>query len=91
MRTVSFPELFSKIQIIHSKYVTENIKKKITEQQVRVYMISRKRGKTQKIAAAQTGFCERSAYNIEKRDFTAAKTVHNWRTRKDPFESIWEN
>ena len=64
--------------------------KKITKQQVRVYMISRKRGKTQKIAAAQTGFSERSAYNIEKRDFTEAKTAHNWRTRKDPFESVWE-
>jgi len=64
--------------------------KKITEQQVRIYMKSRKYGKTQKIAAAQIGFSERSAYNIEKRNFTEAKPVHNWRTRKDPFEPVWD-
>lgn len=64
--------------------------KKITKQQVRVYMESRKLGKTQKIAASQTGFSERSAYNIEKRDFTEANPSHDWCTRKDPFESVWE-
>jgi len=64
--------------------------KKITEQQIRIYMKSKKEGKSQKIAAAQIGFCERSARNVEKRGFQIAKAPHNWRTRKDPFESVWE-
>ena len=38
--------------------------KKITEQQVKLYMQSRKKGKNQKIAAAQTGFSERTAHII---------------------------
>lgn len=53
-------------------------------------MEARQNGKTQKIAAAQIGFCERSAYNIEKRGFQEAKPVHNWCTRKDPFKAVWE-
>ena len=53
-------------------------------------MQSRQRGKTQQIAAAQIGFSERSARNIEKRGFVEAKPVHDWRTRQDPFESVWE-
>ena len=53
-------------------------------------MQSKQSGKTQKIAAAQIGFSERSARNIEKRSFLEAKPVHNWRTRQDPFESVWE-
>ena len=63
--------------------------KKITDQQVKVYMQCRKGGKTYKIAAAQTGFSEGSAYNMEKRGFTEAKAPHKWRTRKDPFALIW--
>lgn len=64
--------------------------KKITEKQVKVYMQTRQKGKTQKIAAAQIGFSERTAHNIEKRGFEIAKTPHSWRTRKDPFERVWE-
>ena len=67
-----------------------NVRKKITAQQIRIYMQSRQRGKTQQIAAAQIGFSERSARNIEKRGFVEAKPVHDWRTRQDPFESVWE-
>ncbi len=52
-------------------------------------MQSKSRGKTQKIAAAQIGISERSARNIEKREFKEAKPIHDWRTRKDPFESVW--
>ena len=54
-------------------------------------MQSRKNGKSQKIAAAQNGFSERSARNIEKRNFTEARPNHSWRTRKDPFETVWKN
>ena len=64
--------------------------KRITEQQIRIYMKSRRKGKTQKIAASQIGFCRRSAYNIEKRGFKVSKPEHNWKTREDPFEHIWE-
>jgi hypothetical protein len=65
-------------------------RKKITEQQIRIYMEAKKNGKTQKVAAAQTGISERSARNIERRGFIEAKPEHNWKTRKDPFESVWE-
>ena len=64
--------------------------KKITEQQVKLYMHIRKKGKNQKIAAAQSGFCERTAHNIERRGFEVAKPLRHWSTRKDPFESVWE-
>ncbi len=64
--------------------------KKITEQQVKLYMQSRKKGKSQKISAAQTGFSERSARNMEKRGFEIGKSSRDWRTRKDPFEAVWE-
>jgi hypothetical protein len=65
--------------------------KKITVQQIRIYMHSKQGGKTQQVAAAQIGFSERSARNIEKRGFTEAKPVHDWRTRPDPFESVWDS
>ena len=65
--------------------------KKITEQQIRIYMKSRKNGKTQKVAAAQSGFSERSARNIEQRGFAEARHSHDWKTRKDPFEPVWES
>ena len=65
--------------------------KKITKQQIRIYMNARKNGKTQKIAAAQSGFSKRSAHNIEKRGYVEAKPDRNWKTRKDPFESVWES
>ena len=53
-------------------------------------MQSKQDGKTQKIAAAQTGFSERAARNIERRGFAEAKPVHAWRTRQDPFEAAWK-
>jgi hypothetical protein len=65
--------------------------KKITAQQIRIYMQSKQNGKTQQIAAAQIGISERGARNIEKRGFAEAKPVHDWRTRPDPFESVWES
>jgi hypothetical protein len=65
--------------------------KKITVQQIRIYMQSKQSGKTQKIAAAQIGFSERSARNIEKRGFVESKPVHDWRTRPDPFASVWDS
>jgi len=51
----------------------------------------RKNRKNQKIAAAQSGFSERSARNIEKRGYAEARPIHDWKTRKDPFEAVWES
>ena len=61
----------------------------ITAQQIKVYMQSKKNGKKQKIASAQSGLSERSAYNIEQRGGIRAQTKHSWRTRKDPFDLVW--
>ncbi len=63
--------------------------KMITKQQVRLYMESKQRGKTQKVAAAQAGFSERSARNIEKKEYGQPRRERHWRTRPDPFESVW--
>ena len=54
-------------------------------------MISKQNKKTNRVAAAQAGFSEASAYNIAKRDFTEAKPNRHWRTRKDPLENVWES
>jgi hypothetical protein len=61
----------------------------ITENQIRLYMQSRQKGKSQQAAAAQAAFCERSARNIEAR-FVEHRN-RSWKTRKDPFESVWES
>ena len=52
--------------------------KRITKQQIRLYMESKQKGKVQKIAAAQAGFSERSARNIESRRYQSA---HNQRDK----------
>lgn len=65
--------------------------KRITEQQIRLYMQSKQEGRYQKIAAAKAGFCERSARNVESRDFKTAQQTRFYRTRKDPLEEVWES
>ncbi len=42
-------------------------------------------GNSQKIAAAQGGFSERSAYNVQNQLFKPTKKKR-WKTRLDPFE-----
>lgn len=61
--------------------------KRITDQQVTIYMKSRKHH-SQVIAAAKAGISERTARRIDKQ-----KTVNKrqWRTRKDPLESVWDS
>ncbi len=65
--------------------------KRITEQQIRLYMQFKQEGKSQEIAAAKAGFCERSARNVESRDFKTAQQIRFYRTRMDPFEEVWES
>ncbi len=52
-------------------------------------MEARAKGDAQSIAAARAGFSERSARNIEKPEHMLKKNRH-WRTRKDPFNDVWE-
>lgn len=63
----------------------------ITKQQIRIFMNSKKNGATKKVAAAQAGFSERSLYHVEKCNHTVAKTPHDWCTRQNPFEAVWQN
>lgn len=65
--------------------------KKITNNQIRLFMQSRERGKSIAAAAAQAGFSERSSYNIASRSFKPAHQKRNWKTRPDPFEEVWES
>jgi transposase len=64
--------------------------KRITNNQIRIFMHSRKREKSIKVAAAQAGFSERSAYYIMNHSFENADRKRGWRTRSDPFEGVWE-
>lgn len=47
-------------------------------------------GKSKKAAGAIAGFSERSAYRVEKRQLQPLEK-RKWRTRKDPFESVWSS
>jgi transposase len=63
----------------------------ITKQQNKVFMQSREMGKSIEVAAAQAGFSERSAYNIENRSYETANRSRSWKTRADPFEAVWQS
>ena len=62
----------------------------ITSKQVEIYMKARKNGKTQQVSAAQAGISERSGRSIENSKHSNSKVKQrHWRTRQDPFESVW--
>lgn len=63
----------------------------ITGHQIRLYMQSKQKGNSQKSAAAQAAFSERSAYNVENHSFEAVRFKKRRSTRIDPFESVWES
>jgi len=63
---------------------------KINQRQIGLYMKHRKEGKSQIVASTKSGFCERSARNIEHRDWKEAHHERHWKTREDPFEGVWE-
>lgn len=63
---------------------------RITDQQVTIYMKSRKHN-SQVIAAAKAGISERSARRIDKQNEQKTANKRQWRTRKDPLESIWDS
>jgi hypothetical protein len=65
--------------------------KRITNRQVNIYMQKRKSGNIQLLAAAKSGFSERSGRTIDKgRHWTQKADRKRWRTRKDVFEGVWE-
>jgi hypothetical protein len=63
--------------------------KTITNQQVNLYMTYRKDRK-QTTAAAQAGISERTARRIESGQHTTTKQPRVYRTRKDPFDGMFE-
>jgi hypothetical protein len=64
----------------------------VTAQQVKVYMSQRTAGKSQVSAAAKAGFSERTARRLDKRgERRAPRGPRPWRTRRDPFDSVWDS
>ena len=65
--------------------------KRITPQQVKRYMTSRKDGFSQAVSSAKAGISERSGRDIERgRHQRKCRQVRNYRTRKDPFIKVWK-
>lgn len=63
----------------------------INSQQVRIYMSTRASGKRQITAAAKGGISERTGRRIERGEAGNESSLQrHWRTRKDPFEGVWE-
>lgn len=62
--------------------------KKITEQQLRLYMENRRHGATQVLAAAKAGISKRSAKRIEKGKPTLQRAKNS--NKKDPFQEVWD-
>ena len=63
--------------------------KKDTE--IRLYLQERKKGMTQRVAAARAGIGERTARTYERAGALPSqrKRLHDWKTRNDPFEEDW--
>lgn len=62
----------------------------VTKQQVKVFMDERASGKTQVVAAAKAGICERTGRRIERAGGVGGCQSRHWRTRNDPFEAVWD-
>ena len=63
---------------------------RITDQQVRLYMKTRKT-KSQELAAAKAGISERSARRMESAVTLPSQSPRRyWRSRPDPFADVWE-
>jgi hypothetical protein len=63
--------------------------KKDTE--IRLYLQERRKGMTQRVAAARAGIGERTARKYEQAAALPSqlKRLHDWKTRIDPFEEDW--
>lgn len=64
--------------------------KRITDQQIRLYMNERKEGRSQIASAAKAAISERTARRIDTGELsTEVAPRRYWRTRKDPLEEVW--
>ena len=62
----------------------------VTDAQVRLLREKRMNGNTVGAAAAAAGVCERTGRHWQEGPFpSATKRARTWRTRDDPFESVW--
>lgn len=65
--------------------------KPITQEQVNLYMSYQKNPKQSQISAsAKAGFSERTARRIDKGEHNITHSVRQYRTRKDPFNGLFE-
>ncbi len=64
--------------------------KRITQHQESLYMSKRKQGQSQETAAAKAAISERSGRRIEKGERQSIPGERHWRTREDPFDSVWD-
>lgn len=62
----------------------------VTNQQVRVFMAQRAGGKIQATAAAKAGISERTGRRIDAGDAVGGAKPRHWRTRVDPFATVWD-
>lgn len=65
--------------------------KRITEQQIRLYMSYKNDGNTQEIASAKAGISVRSGRRIDRGLIVSNPPKRQWRTREDPLENIWDS
>jgi len=66
--------------------------KRITSEQVKLYMSSRKQPRTQAQASAKAGVSERSGRRIEHGEIgVLSPKERRWRTRADPFAAVWDS
>src|SRR5207253_9284403 len=65
-----------------------NVKK---DTEIRLYLQERRKGMTQRVAAARAGIGERTARKYEQAAALPSqlKGPHDWKTRIDPFEEDW--
>jgi hypothetical protein len=65
--------------------------RKLTKLQVKLYMDSRLKTKTQQSAAARAEISISSAHRIEKGKTRGERKAREWQTRKDPFDEVWKS
>ena len=66
--------------------------KRITSEQVKLYMSNRKQGRTQTQSSAKASVSERSGRRIDSgRTSGSQSRERHWRTRTDPFDAVWED
>ncbi len=66
--------------------------KRITSEQVKLYMSNRKQGRTQTQSSAKASVSERSGRRIDSgRTSGSQSRERHWRTRADPFDAVWED